>query len=155
MLFASRSEINSIRFRRSLASAPRNVTAPPSAFPCAFSSPCAHEQSIGSTAVAPPRSAWACDLSTGFAASIPGTFCLKPNVIERQPAWSVLGADPLAVPALPQAPDGPDSAASRGPLVRQKSHRGSGSIRTLVHRGCQAPATQFARSNRGSPLRPS
>ena len=61
-------------------------------------------QSIGSAAVAAPRGAWTCDLSIGVAASIPGTFCLKPNVIERQPAWSVLGADPLAVPALPPSP---------------------------------------------------
>ena len=47
MLFASRSKINSTRFRRSLASASPNVTPPPSAFPCAFSSPCVTGDRLG------------------------------------------------------------------------------------------------------------
>ena len=70
--------------------------------------------SIGSAAVAAPRDAWTCDLITGVAASIPGSFGLKPKVIERQPAWSVLGADPLAVPALPPRPPTVPTAPLRG-----------------------------------------
>ena len=62
MLFASRSKINSTRFRRSLASASPTVTPPPSAFPCAVSSPCVTVDRARRI-VAAPRGAWTCDLS--------------------------------------------------------------------------------------------
>jgi hypothetical protein len=150
MLFASRSKINSTRFRRSLASASPTVTPPPSAFPCAVSSPCVTVDRARRI-VAAPRGAWTCDLSIGVAASIPGTFGLQPNVIERQPAWSVLGADPLAVPALLPDPRRSRQRRFEGSTPTSKKYDGSGSVRTL----CSFAWAWQPRSLRASPEPPS
>ena len=124
MLFASRSKINSTRFRRSLASASPNVTPPSSAFPCAFSSPCVTGDRLGGCC----RPTGRMDLRSKRGRSKHRRCRLHSRNLrsetqgDRTPAclersWR----GPLGSSGAPPTPDGPDSAASRGPHLRQTS----------------------------------